>query len=94
MRFRQSILIKNVAQVTGIVDDAAVAPSLPGYWECQFDVSHLISSHPKINKLDSALFTKFRIFFFISDYSIISTGTKYQRLTSVGHGIMPTRYCR
>src|ERR1051325_7777124 len=38
-----------------------------GYWACQFNIAHLISSYPRINKFDSALFTKFRIFFFIGD---------------------------
>ncbi|KAK2969633.1 hypothetical protein RJ640_000753, partial [Escallonia rubra] len=30
-----------------------------GYRACEFDVAHLISSYPRINKFDSALFTKF-----------------------------------
>ena len=40
------------------------------YWACQFDVAHLISSYPRINKFDPALFIKFWLntsFFHILD---------------------------
>src|SRR3954469_1302112 len=45
------------------------------YWACEFDVSHLISPYPRINKFHPAFFTKFRVLFFSSDHSIISTST-------------------
>jgi hypothetical protein len=45
------------------------------YWTCEFDVSHLISSYPRINKFHPTFFTKFRVLFFRSDHSIISTST-------------------
>ena len=45
------------------------------HWTCQFDVSHLISSYPRVNKFNSALFTKFLICSFLSDHLIISTST-------------------
>src|SRR3954471_19954338 len=45
------------------------------YWACEFDVSHLISPYPRINKFHPAFFTKFRVLFFSSDHSIIFTST-------------------
>nr|YP_358569.1 hypothetical protein PhapfoPp017 [Phalaenopsis aphrodite subsp. formosana]AAW82555.1 hypothetical protein [Phalaenopsis aphrodite subsp. formosana] len=45
------------------------------HWTCQFDVSHLVPSYPRINKFHPAFFTKFRVFFFSPNSSVISTST-------------------
>ncbi|KAH0447413.1 hypothetical protein IEQ34_023746 [Dendrobium chrysotoxum] len=40
------------------------------HWTCQFDVSHLVPSYPRINKFHPAFFTIFRVFFFSPNPSI------------------------
>lgn len=67
------LLLKDLSKINNIPRKIFQIPQWDKIYK--FDVSHLISSYPRISKLQPALFTNLWVFFLSYNNSIITTST-------------------